>query len=88
MRGEHHDAHDQRRYRRDQNGAGGHILGLGGQRMKLRRCQIDQKFDRLVRERGEADAGLCRQVRGALWALETASNVSAVLEPLGELHTV
>jgi len=49
--------------------------------------EIDQKF-RLVRERGEADAGLCRQVRGALWTLETASNVSAVLEPLGELHTV
>jgi 2-methylcitrate dehydratase len=60
----------------------------GHVRNPLTDAEIDQKFDRLVVDRGEADTHLCRQVRQALWALETVTNVSTVLEPLAELHAV
>jgi 2-methylcitrate dehydratase len=48
--------------------------------------EIDQKFEGLIRGRDEHDIRLSRQVRGALWAFDKASNVSTALEPLGDLR--
>lgn len=48
--------------------------------------EMDQKFDRLVDGRGEADASLCRRVRQALWSIDTVTDVAATLDPLGELR--
>jgi 2-methylcitrate dehydratase len=48
--------------------------------------ELDAKFDALVETRGPKDAGNARAVRKALWAFDTVTDVSAALEPLGELR--
>jgi len=48
-------------------------------------AEVNRKFDGLVDLRGQAGAAICRGVREALWEFDAVSNVSPVLQPLGEL---